>query len=147
MRKARLPWLSRSEKTFAPHFPCTSPYSRERAETQWRLALWPFPTLWFYLNLSRRPDDPARPTRQPLDHPAGIREITRVRIMGPGGDCASAVAEAVVRTGAVLLEEATKHLMEITFDGGQEHLKDFRPALPLVFRWCTRNTGSQSLRL
>jgi hypothetical protein len=92
--------------------------------------------MWFYLGFGRRPDDPAWPKRQPLEHAAGFREITQVQITTPGADHASAVAQAVVRTGAVTLISAPEHRMEITFDGGgQNRLKDFRPSLPLVFRW------------
>ena len=92
--------------------------------------------LWFYLPFGRRPDDPARPKRPPLDHPAGLQAMTQVRIASPEARHASVVANAVVLTGAVHLAEDTEHRMEITFDGGiQGRIQDFRPKLPLLFRW------------
>jgi hypothetical protein len=83
---------------------------------------------WGYLAFGRRPDDPQRPRHQPMEHAAGFREVTRVRLTSP-----SSAARAVA---GVALELGPEHLMEVTFDGGARggHA-DFRPALPLVFRW------------
>jgi hypothetical protein len=91
---------------------------------------------WFYVSFGRRPDDPGWPRRQPLDHPAGFREVTGVRLAAPGLGSPSAVARAVAEAWAVTLAEAPEHGAEVTFDGGgQGRAADFRPALPLVFRW------------
>jgi hypothetical protein len=91
---------------------------------------------WFYLGFGRRPDAPEWPRPQPLAHAAGFREVTHVRITGPLADNPSAAAEAVLRTQAVTLVRGPEHLLELTFDGGtQQRSKDFRSALPLVFRW------------
>ena len=91
---------------------------------------------WFHLGFGRRPDDPGRPTRQPLDHAAGLREVTGVRLAGPGLDRPSAVGRAVAGLGVATLGDAPEHLAEVTFDGGgQGRVADFRPVLPLVFRW------------
>jgi hypothetical protein len=36
----------------------------------------------------------------------------------------------------VELAEASEHLAGITFDrGGRRRVEDYRPALPLIFRW------------
>jgi hypothetical protein len=91
---------------------------------------------WFHLGFGRRPDDPGWPTRQPLDHAAGLREVTGVRLAGPGLGRPSAVGCAVAGLGVVMLADAAEHLAEVTFDGGgQGRVADFRPVLPLVFRW------------
>src|SRR5262245_8840884 len=91
---------------------------------------------WFYLSFGRRPDDASWPRPQPLDHPAGLGEITAVRLSGPGLANPSEVARAVARSWAVSLAEAPESLAEVTFDGGQQGGKvDFRPWLPLAFLW------------
>jgi hypothetical protein len=91
---------------------------------------------WFYLSFARRPDDAGWPRHQPLDHPAGFREITAVRLTGPGLADPSEVARMVVGSWAVTLVEAPESLAEVTFDGGgQGREADFRPSLPLVFLW------------
>ncbi|MGE0694414.1 MAG: VOC family protein [Pirellulales bacterium] len=95
--------------------------------------------LLFHLAFGRRPDsndpDPAR--RQPLDHAAGLREITRVRISGPSGSAPSNELRALASTCS-WFSFATDHedVAEIGFDGeaaGKVH--DFRPHLPLIFSW------------
>jgi hypothetical protein len=91
---------------------------------------------WFYLGFGRRPDDPGWPRRQPLDHPVGFRELTAVRLTGPGLGNPSAVARAVMSVWPVALAPSPESLAEVTFDGGgQGREADFRPSLPLVFRW------------
>jgi hypothetical protein len=88
--------------------------------------------LLFYLAFGRRPDAQPEARRQPLRHPLGFREITRVLVRGPHGpspDVASAFGPAVVFQGG-------HHLVEIGFDGEQAGLQaDLRPLLPLVFLW------------
>ena len=92
--------------------------------------------LWFHMGFSRRPDDPGWPRRQPLDHPAGVQAITKVRLTGPGLGTPSEVARAVAGAWAVELAEGPDHVAEISFDGGGlERVVDLRPALPLVLSW------------
>jgi hypothetical protein len=91
---------------------------------------------WFHLGFGRRPDDPRWPTRQPLEHAADFGEVTGVRFAGPGLDSPSEVGRAVAALGTVALAGAPEHQAEVTFDGGgQRQVEDFRPVLPLLFRW------------
>jgi hypothetical protein len=91
---------------------------------------------WFYLSFARRPDDTARPTRQPLEHEPGFEEITGVRLAGPGLGRPCEAGRAVARSAAVGLADAPEAFAEVTFDGGGQHrVEDFRPVLPLLFRW------------
>ena len=91
--------------------------------------------LWFFLGFGRRPDASGGPRRQPLEHHVGFQEVTHVRLTSPSVDSPSAVASVVLR-GAVTLGSSPEYLLEMTFDSGaQGSHKDFRPVLPLVFRW------------
>jgi hypothetical protein len=91
---------------------------------------------WFYLSFGRRPDDGGWRRPQPLDHAAGFREVTAVRLTGPGLANPSEVAQAVAGSWAVTLAGAPEPVAEVTFDGGgQGREADFRPDLPLVLRW------------
>jgi hypothetical protein len=91
---------------------------------------------WFYVPFGRRPDDPARPDSQPLAHPAGFREVTGVRLHGPWASRPSASAAAVIRAGVADVADAAGHWAEVVFDAGRQGaVEDFRPALPIVFRW------------
>ncbi len=88
-----------------------------------------------YLAFGCRPDAPGRPHRQPMVHDIGFQEVTHLRFTSPSGDNLSGAAQ-VASGAAVALAHGPEHLVEITFDGGvQGRDVDFRPALPLVFRW------------
>jgi hypothetical protein len=91
---------------------------------------------WCFLEFGRRPDALAERAMRLESHAIGFQEVTHLRISGPLGDNPSAAAVAVSRTGAVALGPEPEHLMEMTFDGASEgRCMDFRPAIPLVFRW------------
>lgn len=71
---------------------------------------------------------------QPLDHPAGLREITGVLIGCPEAKETS-VTSAMALNGVIALQTGVEHLLELHFDGGRRRTTlDFRPALPLTFR-------------
>jgi Glyoxalase-like domain len=90
--------------------------------------------LLFHLPFGRRPDTRPEPSRQSLRHPAGIREITRVLVHGPGDPAQE--TQAAARAGAVAFREGPVHLLEIGFDEEHAGLRaDLRPLLPLVLLW------------
>jgi hypothetical protein len=89
--------------------------------------------LLFYIASNRRPDTKPLAERQPLDHAAGLREITRVTLVLPGVDRPSPELRAVLDTGIVELRAGAAPLMELGFDGeAREQALDLRPGLPLV---------------
>src|ERR1700733_6480839 len=91
--------------------------------------------MWCYIEVGRRPDEARPERRQPLEHPAGFRQITSVRIAGPVLDDA-ALTPAMARTGIIALQSGKEHLLELEFDGRPNaNRTDFRPALPLVLCW------------
>lgn len=88
----------------------------------------------FYMAFGRRPDQATAP--EPLEHAAGLREITSLRIQYPQTMPLSETLRAVVEMGIVSVSDGTSVLMEIGFDGetrGQSI--DLRPELPLVLCW------------
>jgi hypothetical protein len=88
-----------------------------------------------YLPFGGRPDARPESDRQPLRHPSGFREITRVLVRSPLAP-EPETAEAVGRTGVVAFEGRQPNLLEIGFDGEVAGLRaDLRPLLPLLFRW------------
>jgi hypothetical protein len=90
----------------------------------------------FYLPFAQRPDIHPAATRQPLRHPAGLREVTRVTLISPRTNGLSPAMTAVIGSGLLQLHLGPEYLLELGFDGesrGQQ--VDFRPFLPLAFRW------------
>jgi hypothetical protein len=90
--------------------------------------------MWCYMKSGRAPSEWPPERRQPLDHPAGFRKITRVLIGCPEAKEHSVTA-AIARTGVIALQTGIEHLLELQLDGGcRATTLDFRPALPLIFR-------------
>jgi hypothetical protein len=74
---------------------------------------------------------PARPT-----HRAGLRDVTRVKLVSPHADRLSPELSAVTGAGLVQMHPGPEYFVELGFDGESEGQQaDFRPLLPLVFYW------------
>jgi hypothetical protein len=72
--------------------------------------------------------------RQLLVHPRGVGEITAVHKTLPRGGSTSHAARAVQQTGSISF--GSEHLADVEFDHGEQgQSEDFRPTLPLRFRW------------
>jgi hypothetical protein len=92
--------------------------------------------LVFATPYSGRPDALPEERRQPLVHPKELVEITGLRITLPRGKPISSVVRTLQQAGVVSFEPGNDHLAEIEFDhGSQGQSADFRPLLPLRFRW------------
>jgi hypothetical protein len=90
--------------------------------------------MWCYTKSGRAPAEWPPERLQPLDHPTGFREITRVLIGCPEAKEGS-VTNTMSRHGVIALQTEVEHLLELQFDGGCRAMTlDFRPALPLIFR-------------
>jgi hypothetical protein len=90
----------------------------------------------FYLPIARRPDSSSAPGRQVLGHAAGLRELTRIELVSPHADSRSPAFEALLSTGVVRQRAGTGQLVELGFDGESKGREvDFRPGLPVMFRW------------
>ena len=89
----------------------------------------------FHMSFGVRPDMYPPGRRQPLEHSRGFRQITEVMICLPAQQVSKAL-EAVEGSGLVKFSLGKAHLLEVTFDRGEQgEAKDFRPELPLVFHW------------
>ncbi|MBI3839153.1 MAG: VOC family protein [Planctomycetia bacterium] len=97
----------------------------------------PTEPLLFYIKFGRRADSAEESRRQPLEHVAGLKAVARLRVSSPHADAASAVRRAVKRQCPCLSFVAgSKDCVEIGFDGETAGKSmDFRPTLPLIFRW------------
>lgn len=92
--------------------------------------------MWFFLRSATAPETAPVARRQPLAHGAGLREISAVTVTVRDRHVLSPAAVAAICTGKVAIVEGPGDMLEIAFDGapsGQVH--DFRPALPLLFRY------------
>ena len=91
--------------------------------------------MWCYQEAGRRPDMSPLERRQSWEHPIGFREITSVQISSPWLDAAT-LTRGMANTGLISCGNGTEHLLELEFDGNRNGRRaDFRPDLPLVFRW------------
>lgn len=92
--------------------------------------------MWFFLSFAARPDKAPGERRQPLEHPKGFNEITSLHVKIPSTEKLSKPAFCAAAVNGVEIAKGDEHLLQIGFDNefsGQLH--DFRPVLPLVFRW------------
>ncbi|MEM8531030.1 MAG: VOC family protein [Chloroflexota bacterium] len=92
--------------------------------------------MWFFLHFASRPDKAKQEKQQPLRNPKGFREITSLHITIPNTEQLSGPALCVRQIKGVEIVEGDEHLLQIGFDN-ERHAQswDFRPTLPLVFRW------------
>jgi hypothetical protein len=87
--------------------------------------------MWFYLSFMRR----AQREEWFREHPAGIREITRLRLTSPVA-LRSSSSRKIMEDRILTLRTGTKPLLEIEFDANQRNDQvDFRPELPIIFRF------------
>lgn len=92
--------------------------------------------MWFFASFGQRSDRVAASLREPIEHLIGFRELTAVRVFMPRSERLSPIAREVIETGVLSAVPGDDHLLELTFDGGRGgHQEDFRPVLPLRFRW------------
>lgn len=90
----------------------------------------------FYLPFAQRSDRYPIAKRPPLQHPAGMREVTSITLNGPFADGLSPAMAAVLATGLVQLRRGPEYLVRLGFDGeSRSQQADFRPLLPLAFSW------------
>lgn len=78
--------------------------------------------------------DSSKQTHIQYKHEIGFEKITRIKIHTPDSD--SKLMHDLNQAGIVEFETHDNHLMEITFDDGEQNkTQDFRPEIPLIFNW------------
>ncbi|MCU0543646.1 MAG: VOC family protein [Oscillatoriaceae cyanobacterium Prado104] len=90
----------------------------------------------FQIPWGKRPDSYPAEKLQPLSHPVGFREITRVELVSPAANNPSPELRSVIDTNQLKLRLGSEYCIELGFDGEmQGKLADFRPELPLIVSW------------
>ncbi|MBD2576661.1 hypothetical protein [Oscillatoria sp. FACHB-1406] len=90
----------------------------------------------FQTPFAQRPDRYPVEKLQPLNHPLGLREITRVALVSPAARHLSSELQAVVDTDRIQLRVGVEYCIELGFDGEvQGKQVDFRPGLPMKMSW------------
>jgi hypothetical protein len=93
--------------------------------------------LLFFLPFGRRPDSADLARCQPRDHPAGVRIVTRLVLVGKQNQPKSAALRATEGACEGLrFVSGSEYRLEVGFDE-EKHARsvDFRPTLPLILRW------------
>jgi Glyoxalase-like domain len=92
--------------------------------------------LLFQTPFGKRPDQQPPERAQPLTHPLGLGELTRVTLISPDPSAPSPAWQAVLDTQQVEIVRGDRYGLELGFDGeGQGQQVDFYPQLPLRFAW------------
>jgi Glyoxalase-like domain len=87
--------------------------------------------MWVFLGFMRRADR----ERHFVEHPVGVRKITGVTLTTPV-PLRSITSQVVLSNQILSIRDGAAPLLEIEFDGNRRNeLADFRPHLPLVFRF------------
>jgi hypothetical protein len=90
----------------------------------------------FITPVNTSPDAVPPDRREPLEHPAGLRELTAVGITVTGSEPLSSPLRTVQRLGIATFGRGSAPLLELTFDRGRARRSaDLRPVLPLVLQW------------
>jgi Glyoxalase-like domain len=94
----------------------------------------------FQTPFGKRPDQLPPEKSQPLVHPIGWREMTRVTVISPVNDRPSPTWQAVLDTQQIQLAFGTQYCIELGFDGEVQGQR-------LDFRWSTIGRKSSELPL
>jgi hypothetical protein len=90
----------------------------------------------FQTPFGKRPDQFVPERVQPLAHPIGWREMTRLMVIMLMLKHVSTSWQAVLATGQVQVAQGAEYCLELGFDGEMQGKRwDGRPDLPLVCCW------------
>ena len=92
--------------------------------------------MYFYLSFALRQDKVSIEIREPMEHKVPFKEVTFIKIH-VNQDIALSEPTSVLNQNVNLsIKQDKEHLIELEFDNGKlNQVKDFRPHLPLLFRW------------
>jgi hypothetical protein len=87
----------------------------------------------FQIPFGHRPDQLPVEKAQPLEHPIGLREITRVTLITPDPSPPSPELQMLIDMRQIQLQAGAAYCLELGFDGETQGKRlDFRPQLPLI---------------
>jgi hypothetical protein len=90
----------------------------------------------FVIAFGKRPDQLPIEKAQPLNHPIGFRNITRVSLSGPIASPPTSEWQAMLEAVSLPYQSSPDYCLELGFDGEfQGQRLDFCPELPLIFSW------------
>jgi hypothetical protein len=90
----------------------------------------------FQISFGKRPDTLSLEKAQPLDHPVGWQEITRVEIISPVTTSPSPELQAALDSKQVKIRLGNEYYVELGFDGEtQGQQLDLRSSLSLMMYW------------
>lgn len=91
--------------------------------------------MWFFLSFASRPDLSTQDKAQPFDHSNGLSEVTSIEITMSKFNENFSLSDLKI-LGMLNVIDGSEHLLEITFDQNKQGLiHDFRPSLPMVFKY------------
>lgn len=74
--------------------------------------------------------------RIPQRHQIGFKDITSLCILSPYADLDSELKQDLDKAEMIKFKYNDTHILEITFDGAKQNkTHDFRPLLPVIFKW------------
>jgi hypothetical protein len=92
--------------------------------------------LYVYLSFAHRQDNVPIEKREPMEHKMPLKEMTSVKIYINQDSALSDASNIIKETQNVSIISSKEHLIELEFDNGMlNNMKDFRPNLPLIFKW------------
>jgi Glyoxalase-like domain len=87
----------------------------------------------FQIPFGRRPDQLPVEKAQPMAHPIGLQEITRVTLITPAPHPPSPELQTLIDMRQIQIQAGAAYCLELGFDGETQGKRlDFRPDLPLV---------------
>lgn len=92
--------------------------------------------MYFYLFFAKRQDQVPVGKREPMEHKALLKEVTSVTVHINEDSALSDAACFLNQHQNLSIIHGKEHLLELEFDHGEsKQFKDFRPDLPMVFKW------------
>lgn len=92
--------------------------------------------MYFYLFFAKRQDNVPVERREPMEHKMSLKEVTTVKVHVNQDIALSESAYILNQLENLSIEIDNEHLLELEFDNGiLNQSRDFRPDLPLLFKW------------
>lgn len=73
---------------------------------------------------------------EPINHKIPMNEVTNITVYINQEEALSNTANIINQFSNINIVRGKEHLLQLEFDNGiRNQTKDFRPQLPLIFRW------------